>query len=215
MRSVRLASLFAAAGLLAAAVPTGPAAAAPEPRRWSLARCVQAALSTVTYEPEVEYFTVAGTATQCEAPAATAVTTGFGVATFSPPGYGGLIRDWTIRAFPAPAGAWQPVTVPFGVAAVRAIAGRHAVCVVQRPAPAPGTPVWVTTPPVPVACLEVTVSVPEEGDPVAAAAPLPADAPLVRAAIQVPATFTGAVAPYHTADEEDDGEGTGNCGTCF
>jgi hypothetical protein len=210
MRTLRL----AVAAILLAVLPAGPAAAADAAaKRWTLAKCLQAGLSTVSYEPDVEYFTVAGTATQCQAPDSTTYPTGFGVALFDQPNGFGNVMDWNIRTFPAAGDPWHPTEVAFGAAAVPGWrSGQFGVCVVYQPPRPPGTPIWVRVHARPAACVLVTVTRPEQGAPAATAVPLPTDAPMLSRGALVPGTYTGATAPY---DQGSDDGGNGNCGTCF
>ena len=211
--SLRRACTVVVAGALLAAIPAGPAAAAPEPEPWVMAECVNGSLSTLTYEPRAKYFTVAGTATECQAPGPTTRPVGFGIATFegSSSVYGDLM-DWNIRMFPPAGDPWQPASVAFGAAAVPARPGRFGVCIVERPARAPGTPIWVALRATPVACLLVTVAREGDADPTATTAPLPTDSPMLSRGARIPATYTGTTEPY--TSEPDDG-GSGGCGTCF
>jgi hypothetical protein len=212
---IRLRPAVALAAVLLAVLPAGPAAAAlPQSRPWVLAKCLQASLSTaVTYEPDVEHITVAGTATDCQAPASTTTSpVGFGVALFDQPNSFGTIVDWNIRIFPA-VSPWRPTPVSFGAAAVPARTGRYGVCAVYRPAAPPDTPIWVIPPARPAACVLVTVARAEQAEPTVTVEPLTTDAPMLSRGATVPTTYTGATVPYDAGDDDDDGNG--NCGTCF
>ena len=211
---MRLRPAVAVAAVLLVVLPAGTAAAAlPEPKPWVIAKCLQASLSTaVTYEADVEHITVAGTATDCQAPASTTYPVGFGVAVFDQPNGVGAVLDWNIRTFPTPANPWQPTPVSFGAAAVPAYTGHYGVCVVYRPTAPSGTPIWVTPPARPAACVLVTVTRAEQGEPTVTTAPLSTDSPMLSRGAIVPTTYTGATVPYNL---EDDDDGNGNCGTCF
>jgi hypothetical protein len=190
---ISLRPAVAVATVLLAVVPAGPAAAAAsEPKRWVIAKCLQASLSTaVTYEPDVEHITVTGTATDCQTPTSTTYPVGFGVAAFDQPNGFGTILDWNIRTFPTPANPWQPTPVSFGAAAVPAHTGQYGVCVVYRPTAPPDTPIWVTLPARPAACVLVTVTRAEQSEPTVTTAPLPTDSPMLSRGAIVPTTYTG------------------------
>jgi len=213
MKSPRSFATAAAVGVaLLAVAPAGPAAAVdPVTKPWSVAQCVEASLSAVTYEPELDHFTVTGTATDCEPPTS-ANRAGFGIAVFDQYTSLGTIRDWNIRLFPPPVGQWQPTRMTFGAAALPARPGQYGVCVAYRP-PAPAdTPGWVTQPARPAACVLVTVTRTEQEPPVATTAPLPLDAPILSRGASVPTTYTGAMVPYSGVGGD---KPNGNCGTCF
>jgi hypothetical protein len=120
--------------------------------------------------------------------------------------------DWNIRMFPPAGNPWQPAPVAFGAAAVPARTGQFGVCIVERPAPAPGTPIWVAPRATPVACLLVTVARDGDADPTVTTAPLPTDSPMLSRGARIPTTYTGTTEPY--TSEPGDG-GSGGCGTCF
>jgi hypothetical protein len=192
-----------------------PAAAAPASYPWAMARCVDGSLSpTLVHEPDIEYFVVTGTATQCEAPTATTVPTGYAIAWWGSGNGSGTISDWGIRMFPPAAQPWQPVTVPFGAAAFRDRPGHYATCLMEAAPRAADAPIWEPYRAVPVTCLSVTVTQAEGEPPVATATPLPANSPEVaQRPLRKPDGYTGEVVPW--IDDENGGDGTGNCGTCY
>jgi hypothetical protein len=119
---------------------------------------------------------------------------------------------WEAAAEPPTAGA--PVTVPFGVAALRAHPGRYATCLMKATPRAPDAPVREPLRAIPVTCLSVVVTQAEGADPVAVATPPATDAPeLTGPPLRKPGTYTGRVTPWN--DAPGGGDGTGNCGTCF
>lgn len=182
-----------AAGLLLTLLPT-PAQAEPDPEPFAMAPCVQAALASVTYDPESASMVLNGTAVQC---APVVEHAGFQVAIYLARSFAGSTYAWTVRRFDAPV---EGEVHPFGIRLREASRATYGVCVLSA---------TMTSQELGghrVACGKVVQANPQTVPPSATLEPLATDDPLVAKWAM----------PYPTAPPNSPDGGIDDiCGTCF
>ncbi|WP_433789178.1 hypothetical protein [Actinoplanes sp. CA-252034] len=214
--SFRLRAAATTAMLLTAALLPGQAvSAAAGAVPWRYATCVQAELSGLHPDSNLEFFVVTGAATQCAAPAATDLPVGFSLVAYrGRAGLAGRLQGYNVRLFPAPpSSGWQPARVEFGALAVERAAGTYGVCAVSGPTRMdPQMPLYYYG--VRVACVRITVTGDRNTGYHTTMTPLAADDPLVSGPVSPRSAYTGSTSPGEP-DGSPGGDPHNFCGSCF